>query len=473
MAAHRYWRIRALTVPGTFLELSELQLFNGATRVDVPATVTSSSAPEGGSLADLKDGNTSTRAYWSQTVAQNAAFWIAWDFGTATEVNAVKQGGYDTASRYMSAFTAQWSDDGTSWTDIAAFASLVYPGNGTLSIAYSWAPVTPEQALVLAVGSNGYTTGQTLANWELTPADGAAQAAYDFWLGLNSSAASDDPAFTSGSPGFFSFDGGTYFQGKESTAFLRSLHKAGAKFTIELWIRWDSAVGTNVNPFFDSGTSDQSGSDMSRGVIYGDVGNLVGTPGRHRLRVMRDSGGAAALQVQSDAALPNATLTMLACSIDSTGITPSFLYKNGAYDPVAGNNTWSGVYSSPGTADATNTAKIGARGDGVFKLPSGTRLYGLRVYNAALTKAQLDDLYAAGVPAPQTFSVSGTVRNAAGTGVARTVRAYLRSTGALLTQTTSAADGTFSMVLTTTAPVYVVALDDAENLVAFDHIVPA
>lgn len=473
MAAHRYWRILALTVPGPFFEPSELQLFDGATRVDAAATITSSSAPVGGSLADLRDGSLTTRAYWSQTVAQNAAFWIAWDFGTATEVNAVKQGGYDTASRYMSAFTVQWSDDGTGWTDIAAFASLDYPGNSTLSTAYSWAPVTPEPALVLAVGPNGYTSGQTLANWELTPADGAAQTTYDFWLGVNSSAASDDPVFTSGSPGFFSFNGGTYFNGKESSAFLRSLHKAGAKFTIELWIRWDSAVGTNVNPFFDSGTSDQGSGDMSRGVIYGDVGNLVGTAGRHRLRVMRDSGGAAALQVESDGALPNATLSMLACSIDSTGITPSFLYKNGAYDPVGGNNTWSGVYNSPGTSDATNTPKIGARGDGMFKLPSGTRLYGLRVYNAALTKAQLDALYAAGVPAPQTFSVSGTVRNSARTGVARTVRAHLRSTGALVTQTTSAADGTFLLVLPTSAPVYVVALDDGENLVAFDHIVPA
>jgi hypothetical protein len=139
MALHRYWRIRAVTVAASFLEISELQLFDGATRVDGPATKSSSIAPDsGGGLGNMSDGNLATRLYWTQAHAQDSSFWIAWDFGSATEVNAIKQGGYDTSGRHISAFTVQASDDASIWFDVASFSALSYPGNNTLSSAYAW-----------------------------------------------------------------------------------------------------------------------------------------------------------------------------------------------------------------------------------------------------------------------------------------------------------------------------------------------
>lgn len=139
MAAHRYWRIRALTVLSGFFEVAEIQLLDGTTRVDAGATKTASLAPtSGGALADIFDGSTGTRAAWTQAQAQDAGFWLAWDFGAATEVNALKQAGFDTSGRHMSAFTVQSSDDGSTWVDEGTFAGLAYPGNATFSAPYSW-----------------------------------------------------------------------------------------------------------------------------------------------------------------------------------------------------------------------------------------------------------------------------------------------------------------------------------------------
>lgn len=73
-------------------------------------------------------------------------------------------------------------------------------------------------------------TGQVWANLVPAPADGAAKAAYDFYLGAGGSIATDDPTFTgaAGSPSaYFMLDGGDIFQiAGGNTAFIESLHKS-------------------------------------------------------------------------------------------------------------------------------------------------------------------------------------------------------------------------------------------------------
>jgi hypothetical protein len=108
----------------------------------------------------------------------------------------------------------------------------------------------------------------------------------------------------------------------------------------------------------------------------------------HSVRVLRDSGGAAALSVKADATIASGAVTQLLCSIDGTGAVDSFLWKNGAYDPVGSADTWDGTYSSPGSTDPANVSRIGCRGDTSFYVPSGTRIYLIRAYNAPLTDAQ-------------------------------------------------------------------------------------
>lgn len=54
-----------------------------------------------------------------------------------------------------------------------------------------------------------YTSGQTWENQIESPADGAAQTDYDFYLGADGSASTDDPTFDTDK---FTFDGGDHFQ---------------------------------------------------------------------------------------------------------------------------------------------------------------------------------------------------------------------------------------------------------------------
>lgn len=70
------------------------------------------------------------------------------------------------------------------------------------------------------------------------------------------------------------------------------------------------------------------------------------------------------------------------------------------------------------------------------------------------------------------FVMSGVVKNSSGVGVARSVRAYLRSSGALVASTTSAGDGAFSFSVADASEHFVVAFDPVENAVVFDHLTP-
>jgi len=98
--------------------------------------VTASTAPTN-SLDFLTDNDTATRCYWDASTAEDSAFWIQYQFGTAQAVDGVKQAGFDTSDRYMAGFTLQWSDNGSTWTTLGSKSGLSYPGNNTLSSLYT------------------------------------------------------------------------------------------------------------------------------------------------------------------------------------------------------------------------------------------------------------------------------------------------------------------------------------------------
>lgn len=141
----RYWRLVNIDVAagGSHLEISELRLFSDGVDVTANATISSSVSPDGFTLADLVDGNTNTRCFWTNNTAEDPSFWIQFDFGAgdATKVNGLKQAGFDTNNRYMAGFTVQFSDDGVSWTPLGTLSGLTYPGNNTLSSLYEIDPV--------------------------------------------------------------------------------------------------------------------------------------------------------------------------------------------------------------------------------------------------------------------------------------------------------------------------------------------
>lgn len=247
---------------------------------------------------------------------------------------------------------------------------------------------------IFELDAQNYSSGQTFANFVTNPADLSAQTAYDYILGATSSAEATDPTFISdGSASYFSFDGGDYFThslGATSTAFLKGLHKTGAVFSLELWFRFNGNVAQSS--YFDSGTSDQGGSDMSRGLIYTCTDSSFGGVGQ-QLRVKRDSAGANALSVTTTTSFVSGTTYMTGLSYQSNG--DSFFYRNGDYDPTSSGNTFTATLATPGTTDASNSPRIGARGDGAFRVPSGSRLYRIALYNTALSKAEFDVLWQA------------------------------------------------------------------------------
>lgn len=202
--------------------------------------------------------------------------------------------------------------------------------------------------------------------------------------GYHAESGGHDPAVVSN---YWVFDGDDYLTADAASTFVNGMHKAGAAFTIEAWWYYMGNNG-NVNPIWDSGTSDQGGSDMSRGVIFGDHGFMADPAGRLGLRIKRDSGGASALSAYLTEEPSSGVWHHHAVSY--TGGPGCFLWLDGAVAASnLGSTTWDGTPSSPGSLDPVNLSRIGARGDGVFAVNNGSRLGVLRIYSRALTSAEL------------------------------------------------------------------------------------
>lgn len=235
-------------------------------------------------------------------------------------------------------------------------------------------PAHVTDGLVFMLDPGSYSSGQV---WGDSP--------YDFNLGSGGSVDGADPTHNGT---YWSFDGGDYFTAASAaSAFLKGMHKTGSAWTIEAW--WYSpGDGGNVNPIFDSGTVDGGGSDMSRGVIFGDFGYQVNPQNRWGVRVKQDSGGGSSLNAHLSAG--PAANAWHHHAVSFTGGSGCFLWLDGAVAASnLGTTTWDGTLSSPGTTDPANPARIGARGDGSFRVANGSRLGILRVYDRALSDTEL------------------------------------------------------------------------------------
>lgn len=116
MPAARYWRIIGIdTYAGGDLELSEIALYDGATRVDGSATLTSSVAPISGSLANLKDADTGATARFAAADVRLPGFWLMWDFGASQNITRadLQAVALNTAPTW---WVLEYSTDGSTWT---------------------------------------------------------------------------------------------------------------------------------------------------------------------------------------------------------------------------------------------------------------------------------------------------------------------------------------------------------------------
>lgn len=367
-SGHRYWRWTGFAWSGDRVEISELRVVNGST--PIAADMTSSSPPSYYGLYYLTDSSFGSGCTWWNP----AGLWIVADLGSAQEVTGMQIGAVDTPGRYPTDITLQYADsDAGPWTTFGVWSGLTYPGN------YTAGPVLTPSAyvtdgLVFMLDPSSYSSGQM---WGSAP--------YDFHLGASSSAESSDPTH---SGTYWTFDGGDYFTAASAaTTFLKGMHKAGSAWTIEAWW-YPTGDGGNVNPIFDSGTVDGGGSDMSRGVIFGDLGSQINPQNRWGVRVKQDSGGGSSLNAYLSAA--PAANTWHHHAVSFTGGAGCFLWLDGA---VAASNlgatVWDGTLSSPGTTDTANPARIGARGDVAFRVANGSRLGILRIYDRALSDTEL------------------------------------------------------------------------------------
>jgi hypothetical protein len=131
MPAARYWRIVGIsTYGGGDLELGEIALYDGETRVDGSATLTSAFAPIAGSLANLQDDDTGTAARFAAADVRSPSFAFEWDFGESETADLTKILFGTGATRDLSIYACdlQYASTPGVWTTWWALRKIEWPG---------------------------------------------------------------------------------------------------------------------------------------------------------------------------------------------------------------------------------------------------------------------------------------------------------------------------------------------------------
>lgn len=154
MPAARFWRIIGVeTYAGAGLELSEVALYEGATRVDAGATVASVIAPSAGSLSALQDGSFATSVAWPVDAVRLPGFALVWDFGAGVTKDVTKIGvAGPTRGACCVRAMLEYSPDGLQWSQLG-------PARIKHVDASSFAEFSNFDALADGVGLLTYATG--------------------------------------------------------------------------------------------------------------------------------------------------------------------------------------------------------------------------------------------------------------------------------------------------------------------------
>ena len=123
------------------------------------------------------------------------------------------------------------------------------------------------------------TTSQTVINRESSPADGSSQTTYDVRQGTSTGSDSRDPTYGSTLKNYrqsstSSLDFLTMEGFKTTTTFTNSLHKAGAEFTVELGVNFQTApsstgfIASTAEDSNDTGVSFKQSSANKLDVFF-------------------------------------------------------------------------------------------------------------------------------------------------------------------------------------------------------------
>jgi hypothetical protein len=227
-------------------------------------------------------------------------------------------------------------------------------------------------------------SGQTWASVTASPADGASQTDYDFFLGETGTATSDDPTFT-GSAGdsgaYFLMDGGDHFLQKTNTTLINRLQADnGQDWWMVFAFHWPStATSTNPILYATGGLPAETGIE----IFIGSSGN--GPAIRTRLnhnrgstRTVNNFNGAGYFVPGND--------YLIGFTFDSGADTITH-FRNLATPETSGD-----INSDTGTANSTYNASLGRRGGGGNNLSNNFRVYHASFGNGLLTSGQFSNI---------------------------------------------------------------------------------
>lgn len=157
--AARFWRLSGFLLGGNDLELAEIALLNGTTRLDGAATLTASHAPIAGTLAALKDNDVGSSCRFAAQAVASAGFFLHWDMGSDVEVDGLRLAAGAAEQRWPQSLSlAYWSDE-QGWVYVAEGTGLLFPGanvwaTDTLAgvTPTAWNPADKGSGVVLSDG---------------------------------------------------------------------------------------------------------------------------------------------------------------------------------------------------------------------------------------------------------------------------------------------------------------------------------
>lgn len=229
---------------------------------------------------------------------------------------------------------------------------------------------------------DSYNGGQVFKNLIQSPADGAAQSAYDFNLGITSGSSTDDPTFTgtiNKASSYFLMDGGDYFTlaGSPSNCpFINTIHQRKAH-TFIIVLNHNNTLSQDIGLLSTCDTVQVN----DRGIqYYGGWGNSF-----HKQRT------ATGLVSTSRAQTPNTAIDrVIAFSYNPTNDTITSYWNTTTGTSVSA--VWN---ASADNRTGGTLVAIGSRGEG-SKMPSGTKVYAVGLLNKTIDSTDMRkilDLY--------------------------------------------------------------------------------
>lgn len=157
--AARFWRLSGFMLGGNDLELAEVALLNGTTRLDGGATLTASHAPIAGTLAALKDNNVGSSCRFAAQAVASAGFFLHWDMGSDVEVDGLRLAAGASEQRWPKSLSVAYWSDAQGWVYVTEGTGLLFPGANTWAtdavaglILTTWNPADKGAGVTLSDG---------------------------------------------------------------------------------------------------------------------------------------------------------------------------------------------------------------------------------------------------------------------------------------------------------------------------------